>query len=98
VTFEQMYLGKREGSEAVLIRKQPCRVCGKEAKLLPAGTYRGDASTWLLFDNQERRGWRCSDPDSDCIFGAPVGTYNGDPAFALKRIDEALGADLPDRP
>jgi hypothetical protein len=64
-----------------------CVKCGKEAKLLPAGAYQRDESTWVVFDNEERRGYKCSDSRCAWIFGAPVGTYSGDPEFELKSID-----------
>jgi hypothetical protein len=66
-----------------------CPKCGKEAKLLPAGTYKPNESTWVVFDNDERRGWQCSDTSCAWVFGAPVGTGNVDPMFGFKSLDEA---------
>jgi hypothetical protein len=69
---------------------KPCPLCGKKANLLPAGTYRQNEFTWALFDNDECRGWRCSNPRCSGITGAPVGIYNSDPGFGLKSLDEVL--------
>jgi hypothetical protein len=38
-------------------------------------------------DDQERRGYKCSDSSCAWIFDAPVGPYSGDPEFELKSID-----------
>ena len=56
--------------------KKLCPNCGKEATLLPAGPYLRDKSTWVVFDDEESRGYRCVDPGCNWIFGAPVGTHN----------------------
>jgi rubredoxin len=65
-----------------------CPKCDKEANPLDAGDYRRNETEWVRFDNEEHRGYICS--NCDWIFGAPVGAYNADPKFGLKSLDEAL--------
>jgi hypothetical protein len=67
-----------------------CRKYGKEAKLLPAGTYKQDDSTWVACDNAERRGYECSNPTCAQVFGTSVAKLHADPKFGLKSTDEAL--------
>ena len=66
------------------------RKCGKQAKLLPAGTYKQDDSTWVAFDNAERRGYKSSNPTCAQLFGTPVAKLHADPKFGLKSFDEVL--------
>jgi hypothetical protein len=68
---------------------KPCPICGKEARLLPAGAYK-QGSTWVEFDNEECLGYQCANPSCARITGAPVGTHYADPRFGLKSLDEVL--------
>jgi hypothetical protein len=37
--------------------------CRKKMKLLSAGAYQADESTWVEFDNEECLGYKCPDPN-----------------------------------
>jgi hypothetical protein len=70
-----------------------CPRRGEEANLLPAGTHKQDDATWVELGNAERRGVINAPTRNALEFSVPsVGTYNADPKFGLKRLDEAKRA------
>ncbi len=69
--------------------KKFCPKCGEPGTQLPAGDY-GDASTWVKFDNEECRGYKCSNPSCAWLFGNPVGNGYADPKRGLRSLDEVL--------
>ena len=64
-----------------------CGTCGKEANVLPPGTYRSDDSTVFVFDDADNRGYFC--PNCVRTFGAPVASRPADPKRGLMSLDES---------
>ena len=63
----------RKASAQFIYMSEFCPTCKRKGTPLDAGAYRRNATEWVRFDNEEHRGYICS--NCDWIFGAPVVTY-----------------------